>query len=238
MSEEKILDLKETGAGEPNDHWYFIHKARMILQSIERQTQMYSPVVDVGSGSGFFAQQLKKRFSSEDITCVDPNYKVEQVGVHNGIKYQIDPPLCGGNLYLFIDVLEHVKEPEKLLTQYAQNSKPGAIFILTVPAFMSLWSSHDIYLGHFKRYTLSELESLAATCKMEVLESRYLFAPIFPLVYIYRRLLRNREPSSDLKAGTPLINFLLGFLLKMDLVLSCNRLCGTSALVVGRLLEE
>lgn len=232
------MDLKEAKAGDPNDHWYYRHKSRVILKSIKRLTKTYSPVIDVGSGSGFFAQKVKENFGSEKVTCVDPNYDEAQIGYRDGIEYQIAPPREGGNLYLFIDVLEHVEEPDALLANYAVNSLPGAVFVLTVPTFMSLWSPHDVYLGHCKRYTLIELEALATKCGMEILETRYLFAPIFPLVYIYRKIFKNREPSSDLKAASFLTNFLMGLLLKIDLIARSNRVFGTSAFVVARLLED
>jgi SAM-dependent methyltransferase len=232
------LDLKEAGAGDPNEHWYYIHKSRMILRSIKRLTQTYSPVIDVGSGSGFFAQQVRKSFGSAKVTCVDPNYDEMQIGYRDGIEYQTEPPLQGGSLYLFIDVLEHVEEPEALLSNYAVNSNPGAVFVLTVPAFMSLWSPHDVYLGHFKRYTLSELETLARKCKMEVLEAKYLFAPIFPLVFAYRKIFKYRRPSSDLKSASVLTNLILVLLLKIDLITKHNRVFGTSAFVVARTLKD
>lgn len=232
------MDLREATAGDPSDHWYYRHKSRMILGSIKRLAKTYSPVIDVGSGSGFFAQQIKKSFGSKKVTCVDPHYDEAQIGYRDGIEYQNAPPHQGGNLYLFIDVLEHVEEPDALLTSYAVNAKPGALFVLTVPAFMSLWSPHDVYLGHFKRYTLIELEALASKCGMEILEARYLFAPIFPLVYIYRKIFKNREPSSDLKAASFLTNFLMILLLKIDLIARSNRVFGTSAFVVARLLED
>lgn len=237
-SEEKKLDLREMGAGDPNDHWYYRHKSGMILRAIKKHTQTYSPVIDVGSGSGYFAQQVKKNFGAGKIFCVDSNYSETQIGCHGGIEYRINPPPDGANLYLFIDVLEHVEDPAALLTEYASSSNPGAVFVITVPAFMSLWSPHDVYLGHFRRYTLDELEALACKCGMEILEANYLFAPIFPLVYIYRKIFKNREPSSDLKASSPMTNSLLGLILKLDLIMKGNRTCGTSALVVARLFEN
>lgn len=229
------MDLKEAAAGSPKDHWYYKHKSLMILRAIKKHTQTYSPVIDVGSGSGFFAEQVRESFGSEIVICVDSNYNSYQIGYHDGIKYQTEPPNERGNLYLFVDVLEHVEDPEALLTKYAANSNPGAVFVLTVPAFMSLWSPHDVYLDHFKRYTLKELETLASKCRLEILEARYLFAPIFPLVYLYRKVFKNRQPSSDLKAASLFINSLFGLLLKMEIITKSNRVFGTSVFVVARL---
>ena len=228
------MDLREKGSGNPEEHWYYYHKSRLILQSVKRYASSYSPLIDVGSGSGFFAKEIRDNFASEEIYCIDPNYAPSEIGCIAGINYQIDFPKCKGNLYLFIDVLEHVSDDRALLSSYVSNSNPKSIFILSVPAFMSLWSPHDVFLGHFKRYKLIELETLAKECQLEILEARYLFGPIFPLVYLYRKLRRNRQPSSDIQVNSRFANAILKKVLWMDLHLKFNRAFGTSAYVVAK----
>lgn len=228
------MDLREKGSGNPDEHWYYFHKSRLILNSISKYVKCFTPLIDVGSGSGFFAKEVRDRFASEEVICVDPNYTKGETGYIDGITFQIDPPKQRGNLYLFIDVLEHVEDDQALLSSYVANSNSGAVFILSVPAFMSLWSPHDVFLGHVKRYKLRELENLAIACDLEILEVRYLFGPIFPLVYSYRKLRKHRQPSSDLQVNSNVISVILKRFLWIDLFLTFNRAFGTSAFVVGR----
>lgn len=228
------MDLKENEIGDPGDHWYYIYKLKVITDAITRYATKASPLIDVGSGSGFFAKEIREEFGLREVFCIDTNYKIEEIGLRDGINYQIEAPSQRGNLYLLIDVLEHVEDPRGLLESYVKCANTSAIFLISVPAFMSLWSPHDVFLNHVKRYTLSELRDIIASCNLEVIESRYLFAPIFPLVFLYRKLRRYRAPSSDLRVGGALSNSIFGKILWLDLYLRKNRAFGTSAFIVAR----
>jgi hypothetical protein len=57
-------------------------------------------------------------------------------------------------------VLEHVQDDRGLLSSLAAVAKPGAYFVLTVPAGMALWSPHDESHGHYRRYERNGLEAL------------------------------------------------------------------------------
>ena len=46
-----------------------------------------------------------------------------------------------------------------LLRHYAAKVPSGAHFLVTVPAFRFLWSGHDVFLEHKRRYTLAEIEA-------------------------------------------------------------------------------
>lgn len=228
------MDLKESEIGDPGDHWYYNHKLRVITNAITRYATKTSPLIDVGSGSGFFAKKILEEFGPREIFCIDTKYKIEEIGLRDGINYQIEPPSQRGNLYLLLDVLEHVEDPKGLLESYIKCANTSATFLISVPAFMSLWSPHDVFLNHVKRYTLLELRDLIASCNLEVIESRYLFAPIFPLVFLYRKLSRHRAPSSDLKIGGSLGNLIFGKVLWLDFYFRKNRAFGTSAFIVAR----
>lgn len=228
------MDLKENEIGEPGGHWYYIHKSKVVMKSITRYATKFSPLIDIGSGSGFFAKQVLRKLGPKEIFCIDTNYNDGETGYRDGINFQIEPPKLRGNLYLLIDVLEHVEDAKGLLKSYVLSSNPSAIFIVSVPAFMSLWSPHDVFLNHVKRYTLPELRDLVSSCNLEIIEARYLFAPIFPLVFLYRKLFRNRAPSSDLTAGASLSNSIIEKILWLDLYLTKNRVFGTSAFIVAK----
>jgi hypothetical protein len=53
------------------------------------------------------------------------------------------------DLVLLMDVIEHVEDDVGLVREYANKVAPGTRFITTVPAFMWLWSGHDVFLEHF-----------------------------------------------------------------------------------------
>ena len=59
----------------------------------------------------------------------------------------------GCRVILLMDVLEHVDDDVGLLRAYAEPARPGTRFIVSVPAFSWLWSAHDEFLEHRRRYT-------------------------------------------------------------------------------------
>src|SRR5258708_31619358 len=60
------------------------------------------------------------------------------------------------DIVLILDVLEHVPEETALFTDIRNNipTTPATKWIITVPAFQSVFSRHDTLLGHYRRYNL------------------------------------------------------------------------------------
>jgi hypothetical protein len=52
---------------------------------------------------------------------------------------------------------------------------------IIVPVFRWMWSEHDIFLGHRRRYTMREVEQLISRAGLVQLRSSYFFAFVFPL---------------------------------------------------------
>ena len=61
---------------------------------------------------------------------------------------------CQADLVLAMDVIEHVEDDAALISAYCDLAPRGTRFIISVPAFNFLWSAHDIFLEHHRRYTL------------------------------------------------------------------------------------
>src|SRR5439155_15897402 len=66
--------------------------------------------------------------------------------------------------------------------------KPGALFLIRVPAFMWLWSSHDEELQVFYRYTCDELVKRLRQSGFVIEWTSYVNAFLFPLVLLRRFL--------------------------------------------------
>jgi hypothetical protein len=140
-------------------------------------------------------------------------------------------------VYLFIDVLEHVNEDAELLKHYVDEASMEAIFVISVPAFSFLWSKHDDFLEHKRRYTRKELEKVAALAGLSVISSGYLFSSVFPLVYLVRllkKIAKGKPASSDMREYPSFLNFSLKWLCQLEHQYFTNRLLGTSVILSGR----
>jgi len=182
------MDLKEEQAigGDPASHWYYISKGRAIRSLIGEGP--FASVLDVGAGSGVFSRMLTAQGVAERAVCVDPNYTDEWLAgrSESAIRYVRSIEACDAPLILMIDVIEHVDDDVALIADYARRAKPGAKFLISVPAFKFLWSSHDDFLEHRRRYTLLSLERAAVAAGLAPVRLRYFFGMLFPAVAAMR----------------------------------------------------
>ena len=114
--------------------------------------------------------------------------------------------------------------------------------LISVPAFAWLWSGHDVFLEHQRRYTRGELEALVRRAGLEVVHCRYFFGLLLPLIALLRLYDRWRlgagriEPKSALRPQPPLLNRALTWIHSLERLslFRINRLAGLSVLCLAR----
>ncbi|HLG45678.1 MAG TPA: class I SAM-dependent methyltransferase [Reyranella sp.] len=232
------MDLKEEDilGGDIGRHWYYRSKAaalRRIVDGLKPQR-----LLDVGAGSGFFSRHLLSQGGAQSALCVDVGYERswdETVG-GKPVLYRRDCDGTDCDLVLMMDVLEHVENDAGLVSHYATKVPSGAHFLVTVPAFRFLWSGHDVFLEHKRRYTLPEIERTMRRAGLDVVRGAYYFGAVFPLAAAIRLATRNDPtPRSTLRKHGALTNGLLATACALELPLfPINRLAGLSAFVLAK----
>lgn len=62
------------------------------------------------------------------------------------------PTQITNGLFIMMDVLEHLPNDLAMLQRVkAATVGDNNCFFITVPAFQSLWSGHDVFLEHYRR---------------------------------------------------------------------------------------
>ena len=240
------MDLKEEAVlgRSVGQHWYYQSKAAALLR-IAAPLKVRR-ILDVGAGSGFFSRNLLANTKAQEAKCIDPNYIEERDELLDGkvMKFRRKCDVTDADLLLMMDVLEHVKDDFSLLDEYIKKIPTGAYLIVTVPAFRFLWSSHDEFLGHFRRYTLKQTVDLLENAGLEIEQKCYFFGLVFPLA-VLRRLFgkisfkSGNVPQSDLKQHSTFANGLLRLLCWLELPLfRFNRLAGLSVFCLARKRSE
>jgi hypothetical protein len=203
------MDLKELEFVDPEKHWYYQAKLRAVQKSIVSEEIFDAKIVDVGAGSGFFSTSLIQSGHAKEAICIDPGYAAKQPGSLPGVSFVTEAAGVQGDLYLMLDVLEHVESDAELLENYVKGAPWASYFLITVPAFQRLWSYHDEFLGHYRRYTLKDLENVVAQSGLQILQSRYLFGSLAVVAFLTRKLRLNPPKKGDLRPVNPLLNKLL-----------------------------
>jgi SAM-dependent methyltransferase len=235
------MDIKETEilGADAGNHWYYRSKAEAVERCLRGVA--FDTVLDVGAGSGYFSRHLLARSGAQAAYCVDPNYAREWQESVCGkpLVFRRDTGTVGANLVLLMDVMEHVDDDVALLREYMRKSLPAANFLISVPAFQWLWSAHDDFLGHRRRYTLPQLENVVRAAGLEVVSGSYFYGAIFPIAAAVRFFRRSRPQdapaSSDLRRHSRLVNSALYALCHGELTLMPhNRAFGLSVFCLAR----
>ena len=232
------MDLKEEDilGADIGRHWYYRSKAAALRHAVGTLKPQH--LLDVGAGSGFFSRHLLSEGGAQSALCVDIGYdrdRDDQVG-GKPVLYRRDCGATDCDLVLMMDVLEHVDDDRSLVRHYAAKVPSGAHFLVTVPAFRFLWSGHDVFLEHKRRYRLPEIEAAMREAGLHVVRGAYYFGLVFPLAAAVRLAARNAgEPKSSLARHGALTNGLLAAVCAAELPLfRLNRLAGLSAFVLAR----
>ena len=135
-------------------------------------------ILDVGCGNGLF---FEKHAHFGDVSGIEPDEQlVDPEGPHAGqiqvgffdSSCQAEKPL---DWILMLDVLEHMEQPAEALRHARQMLRPGGKLVVTVPAFMLLWTQHDEWNQHRTRYRRRPLVELVEEQGFQVEMSRYFF---------------------------------------------------------------
>ena len=181
-------------------HWWWRARESMVLVLLERLEPAggFGRILDVGCGDGLFFAKLQ-RFG--DPEGVEPDGSiVTDLGLSRGRIHQrpFDDAFEPGHefgLVLMLDVLEHLEAPVAAMAHAKSLLAPGGRLLVTVPAFHALWTAHDDYNHHRRRYRRRSLEIEARSAGLEVELIRYFFHWMFPvklIVAVVERLSSSR----------------------------------------------
>jgi SAM-dependent methyltransferase len=190
-------------------HWWFVARRQILCDLIARvlPPDPQTLVVDVGCGTGANLAALSQRYRAVGI---DPSPEAIRLASerHPGAQFLLGraPEDLGelaaqARLFLVADVLEHVPDDFHTFSRLLVAARPGACFLLTVPADPALWSPHDESHGHYRRYDRARLEALWQGLPVEPLLVSPFGARLQPVVKAVRALTRRRGRALG-RAGT------------------------------------
>jgi hypothetical protein len=226
------LDLREIGDVEPEGHWYYESKFALIFKEVPTRFEP-TRIIEIGAGSKFFIKKLLEQYQRAEGWAVDPNFNEEQLHTENRLISCRNNPSVAGDMYLFLDVLEHVEDDENLLISSLINAESGALVVISVPAFMHLWSGHDEYLGHYRRYTIDELKVIVERAGLEISKAYYIFSVLYPLVYLLRKT-KKKKIESDMKPLSSRTNLIVLRILAVLENVNKNRIFGVSIVAIAK----
>ena len=174
------MDLRETQTIGVRRHPWEVARFRFFYEVLRRHglTEHPARIVDVGAGDAWFAAQLLARMPPKtEMVCWDTNYdEAATKSTEGGIVRTATKPSGLADVVLLLDVLEHIDDDRGFLTSLVrENARPGARVLVSVPAWGPLFSAHDVYLKHFRRYSPEEGARLVEGAGLQILARGGLF---------------------------------------------------------------
>ena len=189
------MDLIEAADVSPRHrHPWELARLWVLRHLIARRVRIdaQSTVVDIGCGDAFVIGELARLLPEARFCGIDAAFTPETAAARertlpsNVRLYQtLDavPPGGAAALILLMDVLEHIQDDGAFLANVLERSwvGPETQFIVTVPAYQALFSAHDVFLKHFRRYTNRQLRDRLEQAGLRVTDIGYFFASLLPL---------------------------------------------------------
>lgn len=225
-------------------HWWFVARRRILERVLDGLSlPADASILEAGCGTGGNLAMLARHgrlraFEIDDGARVMANKRRVTDVAAGALPEPI--PFEGErfDLIAMLDVLEHVEDDRGALVNLRKRLKPGGRLLLTVPAYMFLWSRHDEINHHQRRYTRGPLVRLVQETGYHVRHASYFNTLLFPLVLGVRTLnnLLGRDEGSDLAMPSPPVNKLLTrvFASERHLVPRAALPFGVSILLVAR----
>ena len=94
---------------------------------------------------------------------------------------------ASADLVTSMDVIEHLDDDAVALREYRRVLRPGGWLLLTVPAYQWLWSAHDEWAAHRRRYRARGLADVVASAGFVVERVTYFNSFLVPPAAVLRR---------------------------------------------------
>jgi SAM-dependent methyltransferase len=183
-------------------HWWYRGRRAIIAAELERLPLVpHTPVLDAGCGSGRTLLQLRRYGAvsgielSEDAAAVARERGPFDVRIGRLEALPWEEGTFG--LVTCLDVVEHTPDDVVALTELRRVSRPGGWLLVTVPAYPSLWSRHDVANHHYRRYSRRSLGGAALRAGWQIERMTSFNSLLLAPAAIVRLAQRGRPAGED-----------------------------------------
>jgi len=229
-------------------HFWHVGRREIILDVLKGIPSVAKArILEIGCGNGSVLAFLKQHglnIEGGDIFLEGLNFCRQRAGT--APLYQIDilalPFLNDFDIIGLFDVLEHIGDDEKALSEVHRALKPGGKLLLTVPAHKFLWSYFDEASAHQRRYSRKEIIAKLERNGFIIKKASFYISLLFPLFLgarIMNKIMLGRHQSdvnTSIEVQTiPVVNELLLWILRLEkqLLKHINLPMGASLLVLA-----
>lgn len=195
---DRMFAIEET-------HWWYRGRRELVRAALDRYAPTQRPLrmLDLACATG-----MSFRFLDDygDIRGVDISEETIRLCAARGIDRivrgdALELPFRDTrfDVVLALDAFEHFEDDEAAMREVFRVLAPGGVLVATVPAFMSLWSPHDVAYHHHRRYRRPQLRERLERAGFVTERMSYSSMTLSPAVWALRKL-RGMSPKPDEEA--------------------------------------
>lgn len=214
------MDRRDKEQGVSQDGFWFRGKRSLISGMLRKHLNGTGKpaIVNIGAGTGDdldviapFGNVYASDVDEESVAMIPDNFCYEK-RVADACALPYDDAFF--DAAVAFDVLEHIENDKKAVSELFRVLKPGGVFIFSVPAGSDIFSGHDRALGHFRRYDKEDVVTLFSGWKKEVLN--YWNSLLYPLAAAKRKSKKSMEDKIQDQTVSAPIGHMLSVILKME----------------------
>ena len=197
------------------NHWWFQARNNIVRKNLSDIYGLTKKrILDIGCGSGLMIETLHKTYDiyglEKSRIAINLSKKINKSRIKQGYLPEKVPFKKKFDAILMMDVLEHIEDDFTSLLVINKLLKRKGLLIITVPAFMFLWSKFDEENHHKRRYKINELRYLLKQSGFSLEKITYYNFFLSPIAFIERLLIKvfSLSATQSLKVPIkPLNNF-------------------------------
>lgn len=162
--------------------WYWDFRDKIILDFIRSEDQ---DILDLGCGEGITLERLIKHFPGRNIQGIDilpENVAIcetLQLPARLGDVYALDCQDSSQDVVLFLEVLEHLPEPEIAIREINRILRPGGRVLILFPNDRMFFFSRLITCrfreafydpGHVRQWTIADVTRLVSSSGFQLVD--------------------------------------------------------------------
>jgi SAM-dependent methyltransferase len=182
-------------------HWWYRGRRRIVRDELSRLgVRPGARVLDAGCGSGRLLDSLA---GYGQVSGLDMNPNSVEIAKRRGHEDVRQGPVESlpwedetFDLVTCLDVVEHTADDRVTMRELSRVAKHGGQLLITVPALQALWSTHDVFNNHYRRYDRRMMRALAADTGLRIERMTYFNSLLLPPAVAVRLLQRLRLRGS------------------------------------------
>jgi len=205
------MDIKELQVSGTRNHPWEYARSKVVNSLIRKyisEDKLDQVAVDVGCGDVFFLSKFYDEFPSYKLIAVDTAFDNEIITQLSKkyapynilfLKNIEDIDVSEVSVIFLLDVIEHIENDVLFLEELAKKSfvNEKTLFVISVPAFNSLYCEHDKWLGHYRRYSQKALTGHITQAGLHKVEGGYFFSSLLVIRVIQKLVEKLFGPSKE-----------------------------------------